>query len=125
MQLPRPRFTVRRMMVAVAILGLSLGFLAERRARFLRVAAQHKSQTDWPWAFHLPPGVVSYDIEMQLKYERAARYPWLPVEPDPPRPKRWHLVGPEPPERPPDPEGSLEPLPRPWPSIEADPPEPK
>jgi hypothetical protein len=24
---------------------------------------------------------------LKLKYERAARYPWLPVEPDPPKPE--------------------------------------
>lgn len=29
---------------------------------------------------------AQYDL-MSLKYERAARYPWRPVEPDPPEPK--------------------------------------
>jgi hypothetical protein len=105
-----PRFTIRRMMVGVAILGLSLGFLAERRARFLRIAARHEESSRfyrlYP-GFYIPSGAF-YDIEMELKYERAARYPWLPVEPDPPEPKPWLPVGLEPPEPPPDPEGSPE-----------------
>ena len=25
-------------------------------------------------------------VEIEAKYERAARYPWLPVAPDPPEP---------------------------------------
>lgn len=28
-----------------------------------------------------------YYAALQAKYERAARYPWLPVEPDPPMPE--------------------------------------
>ena len=30
---------------------------------------------------------VAYFARMKRKYERAARYPWLPVEPDPPVPQ--------------------------------------
>jgi hypothetical protein len=30
--------------------------------------------------------LVAYYRELGVKYERAARYPWLPVEPDPPEP---------------------------------------
>jgi hypothetical protein len=26
-------------------------------------------------------------LRLKDKYERAARYPWLPVDPDPPEPK--------------------------------------
>ena len=29
---------------------------------------------------------ADYHGAMRRKYERAARYPWLPVEPDPPEP---------------------------------------
>jgi hypothetical protein len=29
---------------------------------------------------------ASYYARLRAKYERAARYPWLPVEPDPPEP---------------------------------------
>jgi hypothetical protein len=31
--------------------------------------------------------LVAYWKPILAKYERAARYPWLPVEPDPPRPE--------------------------------------
>jgi len=34
--------------------------------------------SDWP--------IIEYDAAMARKYRRAARYPWLPVEPDPPDP---------------------------------------
>jgi hypothetical protein len=30
--------------------------------------------------------MAAYHHELRIKYERAARYPWLPVEPDPPPP---------------------------------------
>ena len=30
---------------------------------------------------------AAYHASLKRKYERAARYPWLPVEPDPPPPK--------------------------------------
>jgi hypothetical protein len=30
---------------------------------------------------------ASYFAGLRAKYERAARFPWLPVEPDPPEPK--------------------------------------
>jgi hypothetical protein len=33
------------------------------------------------------PGKRAYHAAMARKYRRAARYPWLPVEPDPPAPK--------------------------------------
>lgn len=31
--------------------------------------------------------VIDYHSQLARKYERAARYPWLPVEPDPPEPE--------------------------------------
>jgi hypothetical protein len=30
---------------------------------------------------------LAFDTLMRRKYERATRYPWLPVPPDPPEPK--------------------------------------
>ena len=33
------------------------------------------------------PKMTNYYLELKHKYERAARYPWLPVAPDPPPPK--------------------------------------
>lgn len=118
-----PRFRIRTMMVAVAVLGTALGVLAERRARFLRRAAYHRTQFN-PVSFTVAafPGtggpipaasesglteLVAWDSQgneltadqerahsalnawnstLVNKYEHAARYPWLPVEPDPPPP---------------------------------------
>jgi hypothetical protein len=46
-----------------------------------------------PLAAPLPADLVSlrdeyiYFQRMRTKYQYAARYPWLPVEPDPPEPK--------------------------------------
>jgi hypothetical protein len=31
---------------------------------------------------------ASYHEELKTKYQHAARYPWLPVAPDPPKPRR-------------------------------------
>jgi hypothetical protein len=31
--------------------------------------------------------ISAHYTRLKLKYERAARYPWLPVEPDPPEPE--------------------------------------
>jgi hypothetical protein len=100
MRLPRPRLTIRRLLIAVAFLGLTLGLLAERHHRFDRLAAYHadrKSAYPAPW---LPrsasPSLVNsvgdmISIErhrwhafLEAKYDRHARYPWLPVAPDPP-----------------------------------------
>ena len=33
-------------------------------------------------------GVLRYHARMARKYEHAARYPWLSVEPDPPKPPK-------------------------------------
>jgi hypothetical protein len=73
-------------MVATAVVAATLGWMAERHARFRRLAAQHKA---WTFAYPRFPTLVgsselSWHEEMRRKYERAARYPWLPVGPDPP-----------------------------------------
>jgi hypothetical protein len=31
---------------------------------------------------------IAYHAALKAKYERAARYPWLPIAPDPPEPER-------------------------------------
>jgi hypothetical protein len=31
--------------------------------------------------------VTDFHVQLRLKYEHAARYPWLPIEPDSPEPK--------------------------------------
>jgi hypothetical protein len=104
MRMPRVRFSVRGLMVAVVIAACAIGgwiALERRRADFLRRATSFAPQN------HLgtPPavgidkgnGLIHLDWEqwgredryaaaMAAKYERAARYPWLPVAPDPPEP---------------------------------------
>jgi hypothetical protein len=111
----RPRFTVRRMMVAVAVVAMILGIglaakrLQERRTRALALAKYFRSREDKErrmlglpeFRSHLAslgPDARRDDLRdrekeierhglMRLRYERASRYPWLPMEPDPPEPK--------------------------------------
>lgn len=91
MQLSRfiPRFTVRRLMVAVAIVALFGGIFIEtkhRCQRFGKIAMIHwfnalsdaNSNSENKQVFH---------TYMWAKYTRASRYPWLPVAPDPPEPE--------------------------------------
>ena len=134
MVLPRPRLTVRRLMIAVALAGLALGGWIElgrlsrlsgeyaRRADSLQISSYrsglrgrgtHEQWVEqcravWQWNREnvdtglsnfsrgiLPPPEVwrvlsDHDARLERKYRRAARYPWLFVEPDPPAPNpRW------------------------------------
>jgi len=72
-------------MVAVAVFGLALGWLAERRRRFLRLAERHEARIryhmEYPGFFFFTN--IRYDTELHEKYEQAARRPWLPIAPDP------------------------------------------
>jgi hypothetical protein len=103
--------TTRRWMIAAAIAALiTTGVEMHRRQNeFQRLAAYHKKE--WSlivpgrdkksgdieiWLRHDPSkrnwrlssaSEAAYHTRMSEKYERAARYPWLPVEPNPPRPK--------------------------------------
>jgi hypothetical protein len=92
-----PRFTVRRLMGSVAMVGVVLGISIERHQRFGKIAAHYRSE------FEELPSITPYEhfmsfterdnrrlewlFAMSAKYERAARYPWLPVGPDPPKPE--------------------------------------
>jgi hypothetical protein len=102
MKLPSPRFTVRRLMIAVAVVGLLAGIgknLSRRSMRFKEIAQGHRDETHVfrcgmvnideldsrvREAFRQEDIRVDFHARMAEKYERAARYPWLPVEPDPP-----------------------------------------
>ncbi len=99
----RFRFTVRRMMVAVAIAGAVLGVIIGRQDRFRKIAAHHRAEfnnvsrmpmimfagsSDDPVMLRL-----EWHELMRLKYERAARQPWLPVAPDPPEPNHFGSGG--------------------------------
>jgi type II secretory pathway pseudopilin PulG len=107
-RLPRVRITIRRMMVAVAIVGLLMGtgrwvvVMRTRSAAYDRRAQEfgmmtarggsavltadgrlisiNDDENDWlrdAWA-----------CKLAEKYWRLSDYPWLPVEPDSPRPER-------------------------------------
>jgi len=104
-----PRMTTRRWMIAVAVVGLVLTGLdlERRRSRYRGLAAHYRTLVagvqeieGGPLAgkmFRNPPGksyavvesrdLVQFRRTMAAKYERAARYPWLPVPPDPPPPE--------------------------------------
>jgi hypothetical protein len=103
MRLPRVRFTILSMMIAVAVVGTVLGSIMERRARFLRLAEYHGSQvvgvsgaiavgSEVWWDAQgnpLSPEQIERDrwhLHLWSKYSLAARHPWLPVDSDPPEP---------------------------------------
>ena len=93
MRLPRVRFTVRRMMVLVAILGLMIAAF-ERRQRFGWIASEHRAHVPKHMFPTKPVGMgdkewrpLEWHESMARKYEYAASHPWLPVAPDPPEPK--------------------------------------
>jgi hypothetical protein len=85
-------------MVAVTVVGSLLGsglWLDERSRGFRRMADDHAVELWWMAA---PPGIDPgppvigsardrWHADLVSKYRRAARYPWLSVEPDPPMPK--------------------------------------
>ena len=104
------RMTTRRWMVVVAVVGWLMatacgGYrLKQRRDHFLSQARLHEQnaatlmqvyetnrilRTHWTRDDYLSTlsRISGYHAAMARKYERAARYPWLPVEPDPPEPE--------------------------------------
>jgi hypothetical protein len=97
------------MMIAVAIVAVGMGTiagLARRRDSYLNQAARHRRlsnnallQSTLVTSLHhfvlskpelelmkAHERFAIHHAELQAKYERAARHPWLPVEPDPPPP---------------------------------------
>jgi hypothetical protein len=97
-----PRFTVRWLMVAVAIVGIVLGplvYLGRRSSRFRQISWVHeRAMTDGAIEAarlkrrgdprsKLAYARADYHQALWLKYFRAARHPWLPIEPDPPEPE--------------------------------------
>lgn len=97
MKPPRIRLKIRGLMAGVAIVGVVLGVMIERQNRFRRLASCHQAECKRLLNLGVilfagsedDPVVrrVEWHYPMQLKYERAARSPWLPVAPDPPRPE--------------------------------------
>src|SRR6187549_3347389 len=90
------RFRLWTLMLAVAVVGALLGY-GVQRARYLRLADLHRIQASRAMADTRPQGLAIrvvrmtpravWHLELARKYERVARYPWLPVPPDPPEPQ--------------------------------------
>jgi hypothetical protein len=97
MQMPRVRFTVRRMMVAVAMLAAIMAVgagLQRRRDRFERLFSHHRGLAGPRVIRSFDPGNPVFKTargrwhwDLSMKYGEAARYPWLPLPPDPPEPE--------------------------------------
>ncbi len=100
MKVPRVRFTVRTQMVAVlfvaAMFGLHRGAKALRDrsegfAALARIAEVSARQADEQGRRHSGDrrwkAVTSHQRALAETYRRVARYPFLPVAPDPPEPE--------------------------------------
>jgi hypothetical protein len=105
-----PRYRLHTFLIAVAVPALDMGTivgLARRRESCRRQAAQHRKLSNDArlyamsidrryllWGPSEPERAEmatyerrgDYHAALQAKYERAARYPWLPVNPDRPEP---------------------------------------
>ena len=97
MKLVRPRITLRWLMIAVMAAGLALGgiTLKHRSDRYRdKAKACATVASVWRALVRTPETsrerrlrVVAHYVALRDKYERAARCPWLPVEPDSPEPE--------------------------------------
>src|SRR4051794_8215587 len=97
MKLPRPRFTVRRLMVAVAIVGLMLGLviLLHRRSSDYFLAARSEDAAIMVLADTLAVRPNDEASRRKMKwhlrrfeiFERGYKRPWLPLRPIPPEPE--------------------------------------
>jgi hypothetical protein len=105
--------TTRRWMIAVAVVALVMGGygLKRRRDDFLSRVQVHAEEATWRledsvmlcsravnsmddielarWKRRIAilPQLIAYHKALAQKYRGAARYPWLPIEPDPPEPE--------------------------------------
>jgi hypothetical protein len=97
--------TTRRWMVVVAVVALGCAatiLVKKRRERFVWISRLHTyayppisfvdvlttSGLERERRLLLSTRVIAWHAQMAKKYEHAARYPWLPLEPDPPMPAR-------------------------------------
>jgi len=105
MRLPHVLFSVRCLMIATALAGISLGLIG-RRSRALTLAEHHRSAiVSEGWACSRSSSFRFYTDgqgrpataeqfkksewhrKLYSKYRLATNYPWLPIEPDPPEPE--------------------------------------
>jgi hypothetical protein len=97
MRLPRPRLTVRRLMVVVAIAGVAwwtLLFVARKLQNLyfdesfaIRVWRHHEARRHAEMAKTSKGRRAAFHVSMKAKWEDAAVHPWLPVKPDPSEPE--------------------------------------
>jgi hypothetical protein len=108
-----PRMTTRRWVAAIMVSGLLMGWGVRlwRRESYFVARARHHADMAQAYGFWGPivmgflkmtegsqeradlehmrailPSHIAYHEALARKYRRAARHPWLPVEPDPPPP---------------------------------------
>ena len=99
-----PRFTIRGMMLAIATAATALGLVMHRRQDCLRAADEHRARAqqaeievekilrihddDYSSFISLYEygRTHRHHVQQAGKYRRAARFPWLPIEADPPEP---------------------------------------
>jgi hypothetical protein len=101
MKMPTFRFAVRSLMtfVVVAAVVMWVFQMCRRSVKYRELATAHAAREQYLIGLGNAAGGVMNDMRiwskeehigfvraLRLKYERAARYPWLPVEPDPPEP---------------------------------------
>ena len=98
----RRRSSIRMLMALVAIAALIMaGVLLVKRSSEFRALAEEQADFEMasleyaddargasgdPQRVSRGELMAAYHRELRIKYERATRYPWLPVEPDPPAP---------------------------------------
>jgi hypothetical protein len=110
---PRVRFTLRGMLIVVALAGVvsSIQAVELRRKSSMGASTYHAAKArefgysgDPRWGIRrrkpldsdgdrekaqadLEVSRAGYHLSLEWKYLRSARRPWLPVEPDPPEPR--------------------------------------
>jgi hypothetical protein len=94
-----PRMTTRRWMIDVVVVAMLVGWivgaewLRRRRDEFLSRARWHSEiVATWNASWRPAPSgatlrLMAHHGSLASKYRYAVRYPWLPVEPDPPAPE--------------------------------------
>jgi hypothetical protein len=99
MKLPRPRFTIRRLMIMIVLVSLILAGLGlmRRREILLDRSAEHFGPAamegslvmteDGPAYTNLSTEKGQWHEAMRRKYLYYGHRPWLSVPPDPPEPE--------------------------------------
>jgi hypothetical protein len=101
-----PRFTVRRLMIAAAVVGFGLecglvgcrwwqyGSLAvrnelieQRESIRLSYYESHSGDCRAPWVVPYQRKILEHHGFLKRKYQVATTHPWLSVAPDPPEPE--------------------------------------